>query len=109
MALGGAGLVAGGVLGGLAISRWNESNDGHCRLDDRCDDVGLDLRSDAVVFGNASTAAFIAGGVVFAAGVTLFATAPSRSAARARTSLPEGRIVTGLELLPGGIRVTGAW
>jgi hypothetical protein len=109
MALGGAGLVAGGVLGGLAISRWNESNDGHCGLDDRCDDVGLDLRSDAVVFGDASTAAFIAGGVVLAAGVTLFATAPSRSAARARMSLPEGGIVTGLELLPGGIRMKGAW
>jgi hypothetical protein len=47
--------------------------------------------------------------VVLAAGLTLFATAPSRSAARARMSLPGGGLVTALDLLPGGARVTGAW
>jgi hypothetical protein len=109
MALGGAGLVVGGALGGLAISKFNESNDGPCNSDNRCNDAGLELRSDAVAFGDASTAVFIASAVMAAAGVTLFATAPSPSAARARISPREGGVSAAIELLPGGARVSGSW
>lgn len=109
MAVGGAGLVAGGVLGLLAISSFNDSNNGHCTRDHRCDKEGLALRSEAVVFGNASTAVFIAGGAVLAGGVILFATAPRASASGARVRSQIGGVATSIALLPGGVRVTGSW
>jgi hypothetical protein len=99
MALGGAGVVAGAVLGGLAIVRNNDSNrDNHCNGNNVCDTLGLELRHQAVVLGNASTITIIAGSVVLAGGVALFATAPSGA-----------RLQTAIELLPGRIQVTGQW
>jgi hypothetical protein len=74
--LGGAGLVVGAILGGLAISKNNASDDGHCDAGDFCDAVGAQLRREAQGYGNGSTAAFIVGGAFLTAGIVLVATTP---------------------------------
>ena len=77
MGVGAAGVAAGALLGGLALAKNGASNaDGHCDAKDFCDQTGFDLRNQARGFGNGSTAAIIAGGVVLAGGLVLFATAP---------------------------------
>jgi hypothetical protein len=85
VAVGGVGVLglgAGAVLGVLAMSKLNDSNNGPCNASDHCSTAGLGLRQDAEHFGNASTAAFIAGGVALAGGVVLFLTAPKSGGAR---------------------------
>lgn len=67
-----AALAVGGVMGGLASSKWSEAQDKHCRTDTLCDDTGVALVGDAKTFATVSTATFIAGGVLAAGGVTLF-------------------------------------
>lgn len=110
MGLGGAGMVVGAVLGGLALAKKGESNqDNHCDAKDRCDDAGLALREEAVRLGNGSTAAIMVGGAALVAGVTLFATAPSGAAKGERAGAGAGRLRARVELLPGGARVMGSW
>jgi hypothetical protein len=74
--VGGAGLVGLGVSGifGLRASSLNsESNeDGHCDSNNVCDSAGLEKRDDAVSAATTATVALIAGGVLTAAGVTLY-------------------------------------
>jgi hypothetical protein len=76
-----AGLVVGGIFGAMALSKNSSANSGHCGGSlggaNQCDSTGVSLRSDAVNFGNISTIAFIAGGVLAAGGATLFLVAPS--------------------------------
>jgi hypothetical protein len=67
--LGAIGLGAGAILGGLAVSKNNESDNGHCQPDNHCDQIGFDLRTEARTMGNASTAAIVLGGVFLAGGV----------------------------------------
>jgi hypothetical protein len=79
LVVGGAGVLGvgvGAVLGVLAISKLHQSNDGPCNAMDFCNTAGLGLRSQAEGFGNASTVAFIAGGVAVAGGAVLYLTAP---------------------------------
>lgn len=104
MGLGVAGVAIGAVLGGLAIGKNSESNrDNHCDANDSCDPEGLSLRAKALGLGNGSTGAMIAGGVLLAGGVVLFATAkkaPTQSAGQAGVRLEVGM---------SGIQVRGAW
>ncbi len=78
LGVGGAGLILGGVTGGLAIPKHNA-------LDKACPD-GLCTRAQADAVGNyhlfttLSTAGFIAGGVLAASGLVLVLTAPRRAA-----------------------------
>jgi hypothetical protein len=76
-----AGLAVGGIFGAMALSKNSSANSGHCGGSfggtNQCDSTGVSLRSDAVNFGNISTIAFIAGGVLAAGGATLFLVAPS--------------------------------
>jgi hypothetical protein len=78
-----AGLIAGGVLGALALSKNSAANSGHCGGalggPNQCDAQGVSLRSDAVTFGNYSTISLIAGGVLAAGGATMWLLAPSAS------------------------------
>lgn len=107
MGVGALGVGIGAVLGGVALSKNGESNEGHCFPNNRCDQDGIDLRADAVRLGNTSTATLIAGGVLLAGGVVLFATAPSgedRGGAAPRSGW-RGT----LRLVPGGARVLGVW
>jgi hypothetical protein len=102
MAVGGAALAVGGVLGGLAISKKSESNKTDCSsVTNVCSDAGISLRAKAITFGNASTALFIAGGVIAGAGIIVFATAP-RGSAQSQTT---ARLVAG----PFGVGVEGGF
>lgn len=67
---GAAGIVGGSIAGLVAISRKNESDDGHC-VNNACDPEGLSLRKGSLLAGNVSTGLFVAGGILAAASVTL--------------------------------------
>lgn len=99
-----AGLVAGGVLGGVAIAKYTESNrDGRCDARNVCDPRGLALRDEALRLGDASTALFIVGGAALLGGVVLLAMAPGPTR--------QGSPATGaaLVVVPGGAQVRGAF
>lgn len=106
IALGGVGLVVGGILGGLAIQKNNTANDGLCDEKNFCKLAGLTLRQDAVQFGNASTAAMIVGGVALLGGVMLVATAPGKT--KEKKALPSGIAAT-FEVTPGALRIRGTF
>ncbi|HEY1956418.1 MAG TPA: hypothetical protein VGH28_12420 [Polyangiaceae bacterium] len=78
---GAIGLVAIGVgsaFGLIAGDHLKESNSTHCDINDTCDAVGLQLRSEAKDAALASTILFVAGGVALAAGITIFLLAPHK-------------------------------
>ncbi|APR75340.1 Hypothetical protein A7982_00686 [Minicystis rosea] len=104
IAVGATGLatvVAGGVLGIVAIVDKNRSNaNGACDAMNRCPPDAADLRRSSLRAGDWSTALFIGGGVALAGGVVLFATAPSTEKAPATAKLLLG---------PTGLSVAGAW
>jgi len=77
LGIGGAGIVVGSILGGLAISK-NKAGAEFCTTQNACSREGYDLRLDAYDFGNASTVALIVGGVLASSGVLLIALAPSK-------------------------------
>jgi hypothetical protein len=105
---GGVGIGVGAVLGGMAISENNKANDGNCNPQDQCNKTGYDLRKKAVALGNASTGAIIAGGIVLAGGIAVWATAPSAVSRKERAG-QEGGVSARIEVLPGGVQVKGAW
>lgn len=90
-ALGAATLVTGGILGGVAIAKRNESNEsGHCTLaTNKCDDEGLRMRKEAVGVGNSSTGFFVAGAVIGALGVAIWATSPNTKSNPEKKKTPE--------------------
>jgi hypothetical protein len=112
MGLGVASVGVGAALGGLAISKNNESNrEGRCNAADVCDEDGVDLRDAAVRLGNASTATIIVGGAALAGGAVLFFTAPRSPAAPPATGVRARapRWTARAELLPGFVQVRGTW
>ncbi|MRG96173.1 tetratricopeptide repeat protein [Polyangium spumosum] len=84
MGLGGAGIVAGSVLGGLAMGAKGEV-DAACDARYACGVEGMKTVERFWALGNASTATFIVGGVVLATGVTLFVLAPKANAQKDAT------------------------
>ncbi len=81
--VGGAGVVAFGIGGIFALQAKNANEeskeDDHCNAANQCDAVGGEKRDDAVNAAAVATVSLIAGGVLAAAGVTLFVLgAPSR-------------------------------
>jgi hypothetical protein len=74
-----AGLAAGGVLGALASSKWDEAKR-LCHPDDTCAPPGAATGNAARTLAHGSTAGFIAGGALAVAGVVLFVTAKSPAA-----------------------------
>lgn len=79
--IGATGIVAlgvGTVFGLVSISKKSAASKNHCDASNVCDDQGLTLRHDAIKAGNFSSVGFVAGGVLAAAGVILWFTAPSR-------------------------------
>ncbi len=76
LAVGGAGVVGLGLgvgfgLRAQALNAQSNEN-GHCNAQNQCDAVGGQKRDDAKSAATIATAGFIAGGVLAAAGVTLF-------------------------------------
>jgi len=108
MGVGALGLGVGAILGGVALGKKGESNEGHCFPNNRCDEAGLDLRSQALSLGNASTALFIAGGVALAGGVVLFVTAPSASK-KERATAPSSDFKAEIGIAPGGLVARGVF
>jgi hypothetical protein len=79
---GGVGLVGIGIGTFFGIQSMSKNSDAQSECDATgCSPTGVTLRNDAISAGDVSTVSFIAGGVLFAGGVTLFLTAPSRPAA----------------------------
>lgn len=98
--LGGAGLILGGVTGGLALSLHSELQT-LCPTG-TCGPGEADKLSSYELMGNLSTVGFIAGGVLGAAGVVLLVTAPRT--ATAATAV--GGSPVSLAVGPAGVRAT---
>jgi hypothetical protein len=77
LGVGAAGLVAGAVLGGLALQK-NSASKAHCLPEDpnQCRKEGVELRNSAITFGNASTGVLVGGGVTAIVGLVVALTAP---------------------------------
>jgi hypothetical protein len=103
-----AGVVAGAIAGGIAISTLGASNaPGKCLPDDRCTPAGADLRRTSLMAGDVSTALFIGGGVALAAGVAVYLTA-ARPSAAARPTGAAGKVQSvALVLTPSGVALDG--
>jgi hypothetical protein len=95
--VGALGLGIGIAFGGAAISKLNESNDGHCKeeeaAEDYCTPTGLALRNETLTYGNVSTAMFIAGGILAAGGLTLWAISPDKRKIAPKVGIGPGNIV----------------
>jgi hypothetical protein len=90
-----AGLLIGGIFG---IDAMGKKSDAGCSSDSVCPstDAANKLR-DAKSAGNLSTAFFIAGGVVAAAGFTIWAVAPRRGGATASAAVDaQGLVLHGV-------------
>lgn len=90
---GGAGLVTGSILGILVVAKKADIT-GNC-VDKLCNTTGFAAQKDAWALSWGSTIAFIAGGVLEAAGVVLFFTAPKQEAHVAVRVLPNGAMLEG--------------
>jgi tetratricopeptide (TPR) repeat protein len=102
--LGATGLIAGSILGGVAISTYDESKrSDYCNQQSQCIREGFDLRIRAQQLGNASTGVFVAGGLLTAAGLTavLLTREPSKGSASAKRPT--------IEIGLGGIAVRSSW
>ncbi len=97
LVVGGVGLVGLGIGAGFGIRAKglnDDSNrDGLCNDQNQCDPEGGRKRDDAIRSAGISTGAFVAGGVLTAVGVTLFAvgTAKKKKAARFEATPIVGR------------------
>lgn len=107
--LGVAGVVAGAALGGLAMSKRDESNRGPCDpATDVCTPAGIALRADAITAATGSTIAFVAGGVLVAAGAALVVwPLVSGPAPTQATSRPAIRAAVAVR--PGFVTLEGRW
>jgi hypothetical protein len=75
----GVGLVGIGIGTFFGVQSMGKNSDAKQECDAAgCSPAGVTLRNDAISAGNVSTISFIAGGVLFAGGVTLYLTAPRR-------------------------------
>jgi hypothetical protein len=90
-----AGVVLGGVFGGLTFSSWGEASDS-CPKYVHCSAQAISEGNNASTYATVSTIGFIAGGVLLAGGLTLYFTAPKDQAAG-----------VGVELAPRGAAVVG--
>jgi hypothetical protein len=99
--VGAVGLILGATFGILTKLKLDDSNRGGCTNND-CNNAGFALRNDARTFGDLSTGFFIAGGVLAATGVTLFALGPRREEAPAP---PHASLSVG----PGSVFLQGSF
>jgi hypothetical protein len=109
-ALGLIGVGAGIGIGVHAKGLYDDSNDGGgCDAEtNRCTQAGLDLRDDAVSFGTISTGVTIASAVIGAAGIVLFAVAPSEEA-EASPSPTAGVSDLSMRVAPGFVTLSGSF
>jgi hypothetical protein len=106
--LGIAGLAVGGIFGGVAASDWSSAKSEscpNCSLT-KYQEASSD-HNNAVTAATVSTASFIAGGALVAAGVVLWLTAPS--AHEAPPSPTALRLVPGIGPGSGGLLLRGGF
>lgn len=102
ISLGVVGMGAGAILGGMALSKNNASDDGHCKANNVCDQIGFDLRTEARSLGNGSTAALVVGGVLLAGGVVLVVVGGKNKESRDKGQ-------TSVWMGPTSVGVRGRW
>lgn len=110
-AVGAVGLGVGVAFGFLAKSKFNESTAGtppDCDANNKCNDHGLTIRSDALQKGNIGTGVFIGGAVLAAGGIILWITAPSAPAAPAPAKAAVWQRPS-IGLGPNGVALRAAW
>lgn len=105
LGVGGVGLAAWGILGGLAISRNNASK-AHCNGQGLCDIDGFTKRTEAVSFAKGATASLVAGSIFGAAGVTLMAIS---IVGKKDTKRNTGIHVTNVLMSPSMVGIGGRW
>lgn len=92
--VGAAGLILGGVTGGLALGKHGDLTDA-CGEDGMCPADQQENLDDFNTFGTVSTIGFIAGGVIAAAGLVLVLVAPSGGSEQATLTVgPTGATAT---------------
>jgi len=104
LGVGGAGLVLGGVTGGLAMSKKSALDDDQNCRDGQCTHAVEDDVNSLRTFRTVSTIGFIAGGALAATGVVLLLTsgAGSQKAQRPSTTLALG-------IAPNALRLRGSF
>jgi hypothetical protein len=90
-----AGLAVGGIFGGLAASSWSTVKS-QCPSFNGCSPTAVNDHNSAVTSATVSTVGLVAGGVLVAAGVTIFLTAPK-----------DAPVTAGLLIGPQGVAVGG--
>lgn len=107
LALGAVSLGVGTAYGVWAKSTFDRSNtSGNCDAKtDACNTAGLEQRAGAVKRGNIGTGVFIAGAVLAAGGIVLWATAPSAKSASKNGSISRPEVGVG----PGSVAVRGSF
>lgn len=104
LAVGGAGLIVGGVTGGLAIVKRGALNDNPACNDGKC---SSSIQSDIDSFRTmrtVSTIGFVAGGVCAGLGVVLLLTS---SSGEQKGALPAPRV--GLRVAPNSVSLSGSF
>ncbi len=98
--LGAAGIIAGGITGGMAISE-KKNVDAHCNDVQRCDKEGIAAADRFQTIGNISTATFVVGGIAGAVGATLLLVAyrspASNTTAKLKTTVTPGNMFLGID------------
>jgi hypothetical protein len=91
-----AGVIVGGIFGGLAIGKKNDAAP-LCTSDfSKCTTAGKAIVDDALAFGTISTIGFIAGGVLAVGGLVVFLVAPKSHESRVSFSVsPFGASIGG--------------
>ena len=98
LVVGGAGVVGlatGGIFGAMASSSWSTARS-ECPSHTGCTAQAIRDHDSASTLATVSTVGFIAGGILLAAGLTFYFTAPKDDAPR-----------VGLEVAPGGLGMAG--
>jgi hypothetical protein len=106
--LGAGALVAGITTGGMALSSKSEM-DAQCTAGSppRCNDAGIAAHADAKTLGIVSTGMFVGAGVLAAAGVVLWVTAPIAPPSEPTKTGQAASL--GVAIGPGGASLHGVW
>jgi serine/threonine-protein kinase len=107
--IGVAGVIVGGIFGGLTLSKTSDSK-AYCSTGSpiQCDPAGLQLRSEAKGLAKVSDIGLAVGGAAMIAGVVLFVTAPTSKAPSTASAL---RMQVGPTVgsAAGGLLLRGEW
>ncbi len=108
---GAVGLVGIGLGTFFGVQSMGKSSDADQECDATgCSPAGFTLRNDAISAGNLATISFIAGGVLFAGGVTLYLTAPRPPTQRADTAAVRRSPATlRVGVVPQGVFAAGSF